>query len=124
MRRTIVLGTALVLILALAAACGLIELRSSEESTAGSDTSQVVSQDEASEALQELEVAPPVSMAGYSRERFPHWSRADEFGWDPPQASCDVRQAALIRDGEDVRVGDAVGSANSLRMSSRLWGSL
>jgi hypothetical protein len=44
-------------------------------------------------------------MSGYSRERFPHWSKANGFGWDSPQASCDARVAALIRDGEDVEVG-------------------
>ena len=43
-------------------------------------------------------------MSGYSRERFPHWGDADEFGWNAP--SCDVRDAALIRDGEGVKVGD------------------
>lgn len=59
---------------------------------------------EARADLQELEVAPPSSMAGYSREKFPHWSGAEEFGWEAPDPSCDVRDAALIRDGEDVEV--------------------
>jgi hypothetical protein len=61
--------------------------------------------DEASVNLEELKVEQPGSMSGYSREEFPHWSRASDFGWDPPQDSCDVREAALIRDGEDVEVG-------------------
>ena len=60
----------------------------------------------ASETLGELEVAPHGSMAGYSRERFPHWSDAEEFGWEAPSPSCNVRDAALIRDGEDVEVRD------------------
>ena len=61
---------------------------------------------EARDALRELEVAPPGSMAGYSREKFPHWSDAQEFGWDVSDTSCDARDAALIRDGKNVRVGD------------------
>jgi hypothetical protein len=56
-------------------------------------------------ALDGLEVSEPDSMSGYSREKFPHWSKASEFGWDPPQSSCNAREAALIRDGEAVEVG-------------------
>jgi hypothetical protein len=55
--------------------------------------------------LDGLKVSEPGSMSGYSREKFPHWSKANKFGWDPPQSSCDARQAALIRDGEGVEVG-------------------
>ena len=52
-----------------------------------------------------LEVAPPGSMAGYSREEFPHWaSEATRYGWEEPDGSCDVRDAALIRDGEGVEI--------------------
>jgi hypothetical protein len=54
-----------------------------------------------------LEVAPPGSMAGYSREEFPHWaSEAAFYGWKEPDGSCDVRDTALIRDGEGVRIDD------------------
>ena len=56
--------------------------------------------------LDGLRVSPAGSMSDYSRDRFPHWSRASAFGWDPPQPSCDAREAALIRDGEDVEVGE------------------
>jgi Protein of unknown function (DUF1524) len=56
-------------------------------------------------ALDGLEVLEPGSMSGYSREKFRHWSKASEFGWDPPQPSCDAREAALIRDGETVEIG-------------------
>jgi hypothetical protein len=59
----------------------------------------------AGKALEKLEVSPPGSMAGYDREDFPHWSDAQEFGWDISDSVCDVREAALIRDGEDVAVG-------------------
>jgi hypothetical protein len=55
--------------------------------------------------LEGLEVAPSGSMAGYSREEFPHWaSEAASYGWTEPDGSCDVRDAALIRDGEGVEI--------------------
>jgi len=57
--------------------------------------------------LGELPVAPPGSMAGYSRDRFPHWaSDAERYGWKEPDGSCDVRDAALIRDGEGVQIDE------------------
>lgn len=69
----------------------------------------------ASETLDQLEVAQPGSMGGYSREKFEHWSNAEEFGWDAPQSSCDVRDAALIRDGNDVEVG------SGCKVESGVW---
>ncbi len=93
-----------ILVLALAG-CGLVELRSSEENAGGSGTTQIGNPDEASQALQQLEVTPPGSMSDYSRESFDHWSRANDFGWEAPESSCDAREAALIRDGENVEVG-------------------
>ena len=57
--------------------------------------------------LEGLTVAPSGSMAGYSREAFPHWSsEAASYGWPEPDGSCDVRDAALIRDGEGVEIDD------------------
>ena len=70
----------------------------------GANTGQVPA--DAGKALKGLEVSPPGSMAGYDREDFPHWSDAQEFGWRVPDSSCDVRDAALIRDGQDVVVGE------------------
>lgn len=58
---------------------------------------------EARQRLDGLTVAPAGSMAGYSREEFPHWGAAVNFGWDA-DPSCDARDAALIRDGEEVSV--------------------
>jgi hypothetical protein len=58
----------------------------------------------AGKKLASLEVAQPNSMSGYSREKFKHWSKAEEFGWSVPQSSCDSREAALIRDGKNVEV--------------------
>jgi hypothetical protein len=65
------------------------------------------SAEEARGLLSGIPVAPAGSMAGYSRDEFPHWaSDGTQFGWSEPDGSCDVRDAALIRDGEDVRVDD------------------
>jgi Protein of unknown function (DUF1524) len=67
------------------------------------------SADVARRQLSELRVRPAGSMSGYSREEFPHWSDAREFGWKlpggtPDPESCDARDAALIRDGREERV--------------------
>jgi hypothetical protein len=65
------------------------------------------SAEEARALLSEIPVAPSGSMAGYSREEFPHWaSDGTQFGWSEPDGSCDVRDDALVRDGEGVRVDD------------------
>jgi len=54
-----------------------------------------------------LEVAPSGSMAGYSREEFPHWAAdGTEFGWKEPDGSCDVRDDALIRDGLGIQIDE------------------
>jgi hypothetical protein len=100
-----VLTAVLAITLLVALALGAVEFLSSEEGAVGSDTSRTGSPTEATATLGELEVASPGSMSGYSRERFRHWSNASDFGWDPPQASCDAREAALVRDGENVEVG-------------------
>jgi hypothetical protein len=49
--------------------------------------------------LDELTVASPHAMTGYSRERFPHWRKLD--------SNCDTRDVVLKRDGTDVRVSRA-----------------
>ena len=60
---------------------------------------------EARALLSGIPVALAGSMAGYSREEFPHWaSDGTQFGWSEPDGSCDVRDDALVRDGEGVRV--------------------
>jgi hypothetical protein len=57
--------------------------------------------------LEGLTVAPAGSMAGYSRDEFPHWaSEAASFGWREPDGSCDVRDVALIRDGEGIEIDE------------------
>lgn len=57
-----------------------------------------------SEKLAELKVRSEGSMTGYSRDRFDHWSNAQDYGWTIPTfvshpGSCDVRDAALILGG-------------------------
>lgn len=54
--------------------------------------------------LSELTVRPAGTMDGYSRDKFPHWSNALVYNWTipdgtPDPGSCDVRDAALMRDG-------------------------
>lgn len=62
---------------------------------------------EARQLLGKLGVSPAGSMAGYSREEFPHWaSDGMEFGWQEPDGSCDVRDDALIRDGHGVEIDE------------------
>jgi hypothetical protein len=94
-----------ILVVFLVASCGLAELVSREEATGSSGTARVVDPVEGSQALQELVISEPGSMNSYSRESFRHWSRANDFGWDAPQDSCDAREAALLRDGENVEAG-------------------
>jgi Protein of unknown function (DUF1524) len=102
-----ILRILIALVVVAAVAFGLIELDVAGDflESPGTQSGRVPA--EPSRVLQSLEVAPPGSMSGYSREEFPHWSDADEFGWRGlPDDSCDVRDAALIRDGRDVRVGE------------------
>jgi hypothetical protein len=46
--------------------------------------------------LDELTVARPASMRGYSRARFPHWASTGD--------NCDVRDSVLRRDGSVIRL--------------------
>lgn len=78
---------------------------------------------DATSARQTLDVLPvtdPASMAGYSREKFPHWRAVSdpEFGWqDTPDAKgCDAREVALYRDGENVEV-----NPNTCTVKSGTW---
>lgn len=59
----------------------------------------------ARDQLDTLLIAEPRPMSGYSRDRFPHWEKATENGWTGVDAACDAREAALIRDGANVKVG-------------------
>jgi hypothetical protein len=59
--------------------------------------------------LAELRTAPEGSMEGYSRGQFPHWATVE--------GTCDTRESALKRDGQDV-VTDAACRATSGRWES------
>jgi hypothetical protein len=100
-----VLTAVLVLTLVVVLALGAVEYFTVGQVTVGSDSSRANSPTEATADLEELEVASPGPMSGYSREKFRHWSKASDFGRAPPHASCDTREAALVRDGENVEVG-------------------
>jgi hypothetical protein len=68
----------------------------------GADSSQ------ARQDLDALIVAAPRSMAGYSRDRFPHWIRQQG-------SECDTREYVLKRDGTAVR------TSQSCRVTSGRW---
>src|SRR5699024_10358393 len=65
-------------------------------------------EEEARSALEELSVEPPQSMDGYSRDSFPHWLSAGDWGWEdiPYDTGCDTREVALYRDAVDVDMGE------------------
>jgi hypothetical protein len=108
--RRLVTTVVVAAVLVVGAATGLIDVDDLRDILLGSGEQGTVQgagdPSAARDALRKLDVAPPGSMAGYSREKFPHWSDAEEFGWDVPDTSCDARDAALIRDGRNVRVGE------------------
>lgn len=80
------------------------------DSSTAVGTSIPSSPEQARQMLDELTVAPAGSMSGYSREEFPHWAAdAEEHGWREPDESCDVRDAALIRDGRGVEIDEDCG---------------
>lgn len=64
-----------------------------------------MNEEQARTTLEVLPVEKPASMAGYSRDDFPHWRSAQEWGWEddlPDASDCDAREATLARDGVDV----------------------
>lgn len=81
--------------------------RSSSGSSAAPGAPAPPSPSEARSILRGIEVSPAGSMAGYSREEFPHWAAdGTGFGWEEPDGSCDVRDDALVRDGRGVEVDE------------------
>ena len=104
MRQTLRRAAVLVMLFAVSvASISCSEMGALPQELGGANAGRVPAN--AGKALKKLEVSPPGSMAGYDREDFPHWSDAQEFGWRVSDSSCDVREAALIRDGKDVVVG-------------------
>src|SRR5262249_22688459 len=58
------------------------------------------SQSQSRQDLDALTVAAPRSMAGYSRDHFPHWIHQQG-------SECDTREYVLKRDGTDVRTSQS-----------------
>jgi hypothetical protein len=61
----------------------------------GSATTPGVGPSRSQHELDGLTIAAPQSMAGYSRDRFPHWSQQGN--------GCDTREFVLKRDGRSVQ---------------------
>jgi hypothetical protein len=97
-------AAAALLLLALAAALGVLAPTSRSTDPVPAVESARAATTSPSQKLAELTVRPAGSMTGYSRDRFEHWSNAQAYGWTipswvPDPGSCDARDAALIRDG-------------------------
>ncbi|MBA2375036.1 MAG: HNH endonuclease [Rubrobacter sp.] len=109
----LLVGAAVIVVVVAGLALGVVDIEGLTGGGGGGNaalttgTSGAGSPSEASDALATLEVEPEGSMSGYSRDEFPHWSGADEFGWEAPDSSCDTRDASLIRDGDAVEVGES-----------------
>lgn len=74
--------------------------------------------------LGSLRVANDGSMAGYSRDLFRHWLDASAWGWPvAPSNACDVRNAALYRDGVGVTINSncTVQSGRWLDPYTAVW---
>jgi Protein of unknown function (DUF1524) len=93
----IVRAAAALLVLAAASGCQTVPLdhgAGSSGSASGSDGSSAAGGN-ARAQLAKLTVAKAGSMAGYSREKFPHWRSTG--------SNCDVRDSVLKRDGTKVK---------------------
>lgn len=88
------------------------ESHGSEDSSGGSDgilrNGVAMNAEQARTALADLPVEEAHPMSGYSRDAFPHWLSADDWGWEqvPYDTGCDAREATLARDGADVVMGE------------------
>nr|WP_203765394.1 HNH endonuclease family protein [Actinoplanes deccanensis] len=87
----------LTLATALLGLSGLLALSGCEGiSVSPAPTATSTSTKEAGAQLAKLTVAKAGSMAGYSREKFPHWRDTG--------SNCDVRDSVLKRDGKNVKL--------------------
>ncbi|TQM80677.1 uncharacterized protein DUF1524 [Saccharothrix saharensis] len=96
-KRSAVVSGVLVLLL-IVAGCGTGVLTPDTTSSAGVPTGPAAPGDDPAAQLAALTVAPEGKMAGYSRDRFPHWSSQGQ--------GCDTRDVVLQRQGADVRTGE------------------
>jgi hypothetical protein len=88
----IVRSAAALLILTTAAGCDV----TTSAGTSSTGTSSTKASGDAAAQLDKLTVAKSASMAGYSREKFPHWRSTG--------SNCDVRDTVLKRDGTKVKL--------------------
>lgn len=99
----------------------------SDSAAAGSSNSEAagslyndlnMNETQARETLEVLPVERAHSMSGYSRDEFPHWLSAENWGWGnlPEASGCDAREATLVRDGTNV-----VPAANDCSAESGTW---
>ncbi|WP_231951671.1 HNH endonuclease family protein [Nocardia terpenica] len=100
MRRAIAVGTPIVFAVLITIAYALIEHPDGDGSSAPSTAP--ISAREVNDLLAKLVVAPEASMAGYSREKFPHWDQnKPEHGFGPEfaqYARCTTRDVMMLRD--------------------------
>ena len=88
----IVRSAAALLVLTTAAGCDV----ATSAGTSSTGTSSTKASGDAAAQLDTLTVAKSASMAGYSREKFPHWRSTG--------SNCDVRDTVLKRDGTKVKL--------------------
>jgi len=93
----IIRAAAGLLIIATAAGCQTVDSSGTASGgpAGGSSTTSTKGAGDAGAQLSKLTVAKAASMAGYSREKFPHWRSTG--------SNCDVRDSVLKRDGTKVK---------------------
>jgi hypothetical protein len=104
-KRSATVVSGVVVILAIIVGCDVTQsLQPTTTPSGGTPTGPAAPGDDTAAQLAALTVAPEAKMAGYSRDRFPHWSSQGN--------SCDTREVVLQRQGSDVQV-DAECKATS-----------
>ncbi|WP_405976745.1 HNH endonuclease family protein [Streptomyces sp. NBC_00988] len=81
-----------------ATAAAAVPTRAAASSAVRRDLPEPPPTDIARAELDELTVAAPHPMTGYSRSKFPHWITQ--------HGTCDTRETVLVRDGQDVLQDD------------------
>ncbi|MDG4768530.1 HNH endonuclease family protein [Solwaraspora sp. WMMD406] len=95
--RQVVAGLAAVVALVATTGCEVVDIEVASPTSAPNDSAGAdADADAATELLDQLTVATAGGMQGYSRDRFPHWSRTGD--------NCDVRDTVLERDGTAIEL--------------------
>ena len=97
-KRSAAVVSGVLAVLMIIAGCGTDILQPDTTSTGVAPTGPAAPGDDPAAQLAALTVAPEAKMAGYSRDRFPHWSGQGD--------GCDTRDVVLQRQGAEVRTGD------------------